>query len=84
MLTVFMKPLKRFLQLLTASYFIASSAFGDDATNYGSSGDAKFIKGDLDGAIADYNKAIELKPDVAISTLLVVGWNKPKAIGMAR
>jgi len=29
------------------------------------SGNAKYSKGDLDGAIADYTKAIELKPDVA-------------------
>jgi tetratricopeptide (TPR) repeat protein len=39
----------------------------DYAEVYSNRGDAKIRKGDLDGAIADYNKAIELKPDLAVA-----------------
>jgi len=53
----------RILPILAALFFVASSAFGDDATNYFNSARAKFNKGDMDGAIADYTKAIELKPN---------------------
>jgi len=58
-----MKPSMRIPSLLAALFFIASSALGDDATNYNKSGEVKFIKGDLNGALADCNKAIELKSD---------------------
>ena len=37
----------------------------DDAVAYHNRGLAKYHKHDLDGAIADYAKAIELKPDYA-------------------
>jgi len=57
-----MKTSIKILSLLAGLFFITSSAFGDDATNYYNSGCAESSKGDLDGAIADYNKAIELNP----------------------
>ena len=38
-----------------------------DAEAYYNRGIAKRAKGDLDGAIADYTKAIELKPDYAVA-----------------
>lgn len=37
----------------------------DDAEAYTNRGKAKFYEGDHDGAIADYSRAIELKPDLA-------------------
>jgi tetratricopeptide (TPR) repeat protein len=57
--------MKKVFSLLVALLLITASAFGDDATDYYNSGNAKIAKGDLDGAIADYTKAIELKPDDA-------------------
>ena len=59
------KIVKRVLTSLAALFLITTSTFGDDATNDYNSGHAKFVKGDFDGALADYNKAIELKPDYA-------------------
>ena len=57
-----MKASIKILLLLAGLFFVASSAFGDDATNYLNSGVLKLNKGDLDGALADFNKAIELNP----------------------
>jgi tetratricopeptide (TPR) repeat protein len=37
----------------------------ETAEAYNNQGEVKRIKGDLDGALADYNKAIELKPEFA-------------------
>jgi tetratricopeptide (TPR) repeat protein len=44
---------------------MAASAFCDSYVEYLNRGNAKYDKGDWDGAIADYNQAIELKPDYA-------------------
>jgi uncharacterized protein YxeA len=38
--------MKKILSLLAILLFITASTFGDDATNYNYSGDAKYIKGD--------------------------------------
>lgn len=40
-------------------------ALDSEANGYVISGDAKLTKGDMRGAIADYTKAIQLKPDLA-------------------
>jgi hypothetical protein len=42
----FMKTPIRIPSLLVVLFFVVSSAFGDDATNYYNSGQAKFNKGD--------------------------------------
>jgi len=39
----------------------------ETAEAYCKCGEAKRIKGDLDGALADFNRAIELKPDFAVA-----------------
>ena len=38
---------------------------GKDAVKYNDSGSDKYTKGDLDGAISDYNQAIKLNPKLA-------------------
>jgi tetratricopeptide (TPR) repeat protein len=43
---------------------MATAAFCDTADEFFKSGAAKQASGDLDGAIADYTKAIELKPNL--------------------
>ena len=43
----------------------AATAFGDTYVDYLNRGNTKYDKGDWDGAIADYNHAIELKSDYA-------------------
>jgi tetratricopeptide (TPR) repeat protein len=58
-----MKFTKKILWLLDVLFLIPGSALGDNATGYYNSGVDKLEKGDLDGAIADYTKAIELRPD---------------------
>ncbi|HZF01764.1 MAG TPA: hypothetical protein VE344_07710 [Methylomirabilota bacterium] len=55
-----MKTSIRITSWLLVLFSVASSAFGDDATNYDDSGYAKFVKGDLNGALADFTKAIEI------------------------
>ena len=60
-----MKFIKGILWLLAVLFLITAAAFGDDAVNYNKSGNAKVDKGNLDGALADFTKAIELKPDYA-------------------
>jgi tetratricopeptide (TPR) repeat protein len=57
--------MKKVLSLLVALFLITASAFGDDAVDYVNSGYAKETNGNSDGALADYSKAIELKPDFA-------------------
>jgi len=66
-----MKPrIKNFL-LMAALFLVAVSVFvyrnktDKDAAIYLNSGRAKLANGDLDGALADFNKSIELKPDDA-------------------
>lgn len=39
----------------------------ETAEAYNNRGDAKHKSGDLDGALADFNKAIEIKPDLAVA-----------------
>jgi uncharacterized protein (TIGR03067 family) len=52
--------------LLTAMLLtMAGTAFCQTAEDYVNDAIAKTAKGDVDGALADYNKAIELKPDYA-------------------
>jgi hypothetical protein len=58
-----MKCTINFLLLTTLILAMATSAFSDTATDYFNSGAAKQAKFDFNGAIADYSKAIELKPD---------------------
>jgi tetratricopeptide (TPR) repeat protein len=61
----FMKLTKRILLSLVTLLLVTDSAFCGDETNYFNSGNVKAHKGDLDGAIADYTKAIKFKPDYA-------------------
>jgi len=42
-----------------------SEQIPETAEAYNNRGDAKRVKGDLKGALADFDKAIELKPDLA-------------------
>jgi tetratricopeptide (TPR) repeat protein len=58
-----MKLTKRIFFSLAVLLLVTDSAFCGDETNYFNSGNLKAQKGDLDGAIADYTKAIELKFD---------------------
>jgi tetratricopeptide (TPR) repeat protein len=51
--------------VITMFAFLCSPAFGDKANDYVHSGIAKAQKGDLDGAVADFSKAIQLTPDYA-------------------
>jgi tetratricopeptide (TPR) repeat protein len=50
---------------MAISLNVAATACCEPAENYVNSGARKRGKGDLDGAIADYSKAIQLKPDYA-------------------
>jgi tetratricopeptide (TPR) repeat protein len=60
-----MKLTKRILFSLAVLFLVTASAFCDGETNYYSIGNVKARNGDLDGAIDDYTKAIELKSDDA-------------------
>jgi lipoprotein NlpI len=51
--------------LLTLALPLTASAQTNDAAAFYNRGNAKDAKGDYDGAITDYNKAIELKPNDA-------------------
>jgi len=51
--------------VLIVLLLIEVSAFGGDTNDYNESGYTKFVEGDLNGAQADFNKAIELNPNVA-------------------
>jgi len=48
---------------LAAGVLLTLPSRADDAMDYKAGGDACAVKGDWDGAIADYRKAMELKPD---------------------
>jgi tetratricopeptide (TPR) repeat protein len=60
-----MKLTKRILFSLAVLVLVTASAFCGDETNYFNSGNVKAQEGDMGGAMADYTKAIELKPDYA-------------------
>ena len=62
------KNMKRGIQFplfLAMLVTLANTSCSDKGEDYVRSGYAKWAKGDLDGAIADYTKGIELKPDDA-------------------
>lgn len=50
------------MSLLVGLFFVASSALGDDADNLIKSSQDKRAKGDVEGALADLNKAIAVNP----------------------
>src|SRR5437867_10173258 len=60
-----MKLAEKVPLLCAALFSIANPAFCDSAQDYLSSGIAKRTAGDLDGAIGDFTKVIELKSDLA-------------------
>ncbi len=60
-----MNRTNKFLLLTAMLVVVATTVFGDAADDYFNSGNGKLDKGDLDGAIGDYNKAIKLKHDFA-------------------
>ena len=62
-------PMRRTLAFITL-LLIATSAFAATAEDYFTSGMAKKAKGDLDGAITDYDKAIALIPDNASAYII--------------
>jgi len=51
--------------LLAASLVFPTYGIAETATDYNSRGIAKVGKGDFDGAIADYSRALELDPKFA-------------------
>lgn len=51
-----------FVLLITSSFSLVQ---GQTAVDYFNSGVANYRKGDYRGAIQDYSKAIEIKPDLA-------------------
>lgn len=55
----------KFLLLTVMLLTTVTFAFGETADDYFARGYEKQQKGDLDGAIVDYTRAIELKPDYA-------------------
>lgn len=57
-----MKPPSRTLSLLVASFVVTASACGETGKDHYTEGVAKANNGDFEGAIADYDKAIELSP----------------------
>jgi tetratricopeptide (TPR) repeat protein len=63
--TLNFKQTIRILLSLVVLFLVTDSAFCGDETNYFNSGNVKAHKGDWDGAIADYTKATEIKPDYA-------------------
>src|SRR5262245_5225552 len=54
------------LSSLIAFSFLVTSALGDAAEGLTQSGNEKFGKGDFVGALADYSKVVQLKPNNAI------------------
>jgi tetratricopeptide (TPR) repeat protein len=58
-----MKLSTKILSLLAVLILIAASYFWRHGADYYHNGFAKDAKGDLDGALADYTKVIEIKPD---------------------
>jgi len=57
-----MNFLLRGLPFLLVLLFVTSAAFADTVNDFYSDGIAKAKKGDLDGALADFDKATEMKP----------------------
>src|ERR1017187_7619496 len=55
--------MKKFFFLLAVLFLVAASAFGSSADDYVTNGIALAHKGDLDGALTDLTKAIELEPN---------------------
>ena len=53
--------------LLAASLVFPTYGIAETAADYNNRGIAKVGKGDFDGAIADYNRALELDPKFAIA-----------------
>jgi len=53
--------------LLAASLVFPTYGIAETAADYNNRGIAKVGKGDVDGAIADYNRALELDPKFAIA-----------------
>tara|TARA_B100000780_G_C21069733_1_gene430387 strand:- start:1043 stop:1231 length:189 start_codon:yes stop_codon:yes gene_type:complete len=52
-------------KLLLVLLFVPLISFGQTAESYNDRGDAKYNLKDYYGAIADYNKAIEINPNYA-------------------
>jgi Flp pilus assembly protein TadD len=53
------------IAIIAILLLVTAPVFGDDATDYCNRGAEKGQKGDFNGALADFSKAIELKPDYA-------------------
>jgi len=53
--------MKRIIYLLTA-LLMASSGYSQTAEEYYNRGNAKYYRQDYSGAIADFNKAVEINP----------------------
>jgi len=58
------KPMKHLFLILV---IISLSGFGQTAEDYYNKGISKFSLKDYTGAIADFNTAIQLKPDYALA-----------------
>ncbi len=58
---------KNFLLLVAMLVMVAGRAFGDRAFDYYNSGVNREDRSDWNGALADYNKAIELNPNYAFA-----------------
>jgi tetratricopeptide (TPR) repeat protein len=61
------QPCFRVLLLVAMFLAVATTAFCDITGDYFTSGRAKALRGDFDGATADYTKAIQLNPSIAES-----------------
>lgn len=57
--------MKRVIAWVMVLLFAASAAFAQSAADFVNSGNAKYRRGDLDGALADFTKAIDLKSNDA-------------------
>jgi Flp pilus assembly protein TadD len=62
MSSVFMKPSASILSMMAVLFFVTSSALGDASDVFMTNGIAKHHTGDLEGALTDFDKAIELAP----------------------
>jgi tetratricopeptide (TPR) repeat protein len=61
--------MKKLLLLLVV---ISLSGFGQTATDYFNKGISKFNLKDYQGAITDYKKCIQLKPDYVLALLIFI------------
>ena len=57
--------MKKYLGLVMVLFLIAVSAFGQEAVFYYDQGIQEYKRGDLDAALRDFTRAIELYPDYA-------------------